>query len=157
MHVSAIHRRDIVCRRLVMFINSSINSIIRPRLIPSIAVLFALAIQQTPIMIVLSNRNYCRNQETWFAEFITELWSGRLVLIIKLNVALHNVHARVLRKQFIVITDLREYSSRIDVAIRAYFRARPLWRSYQRGGSASWRRKHETESYPPPLPLSPVN
>lgn len=81
-------------RRLITFINSSINSIIRPRLILSIAVLFALAIQQIPIMIVPSNRNYCRNQETWFAEFITELWSGRLVLIIKLNSAVHEHNTR---------------------------------------------------------------
>jgi len=72
-----------------MFINSTINSIIRPQLIPSIAVLFALAIQQISIIIVPSNRNCRRNQETWFAEFITELWSGRLVLIIKLNAVAH--------------------------------------------------------------------
>lgn len=73
MHRHRIHRRDIVAATLIMFINSTINLIIRPRLIPSIAVLFALAIQQISIIIAPSIRNYCRNQETRFAEFITEL------------------------------------------------------------------------------------
>lgn len=156
MRVSAMHRRDIAgdTRILIMFINSIINSIIRPRLIPSIAVLFALAIQQIPIMIVPSNRNCCRNQETWFAEFITKLWSGRLVLIIKLNAVAHErntyiyiyiytyihihiytytsgthtyIYIYVLRKQFNVIIGVHEYFRRTSSPC-LFFTRELLWR-----------------------------